>query len=294
MIMRSIKKRATISLATLASLTCGTVAALQLVSLSSVDAQMIDVPVLLVAISLIVLAHLVRVARLSLLWPDGTLETIFIGHSISIAAGSTIPFKLGEIARFLIIGHLNGSLRSGLKAIWAERISDAIFILFAILGALLAFVSLEELREQSSRILIVVTFLSLSALVFLALPSTLRWLRLVLLRSKENEVVLAVMRASVLLGTFIDRVPEILSARFGPIVILTTLIWSLEAITIAICLGLSRFDLLLTETSSFSPSVPEYLVTYILARTSASLLFFFAGTGLMLHRLKVAGERINV
>lgn len=281
--VRSLKRKTKTVLAAFAAFVCGIFAAVQIFSFATFEISSANLILALSSCLLIILAHLFRVVRLSLLWPDGSFKTIFIGHSVSIAAGSTIPFKLGEIARFLIIGHLNGSLRSGLKAIWAERIADAVFILFAILGVVLAFGSLGTLQAQAAPILIVLGFLFLSGLVFLALPSTLVWARLLLLKSKEREYALMLMRATILLGTFIDRVPAILVSRFGPIVLLTTLIWSLEAIAIALSLSLARFDLLLTETTSTLSTAPDYLLTYLVARTMASLLMFFIGAVLMLR-----------
>ena len=253
-------------------------------------ARPLDLPVFSGAVSLMLLAHLLRILRLKALWSSGRMRALFIAHSLSIAPGAAFPLKLGEGARIILVGRLQKSLRQGLATVWAERIFDSVFILLA----LVLLGSAAGVPVDVSSLSVLFVFVLLSFFMIMTGPSTLSWIRHSLIRAPETGYTIPVLRKAVILDRFIVDIPRIVSAQARPAAFLTCAIWSLEwlALTLAIKAAVPEFILASNMSEIWTTATMDGVSTYIMARGAACLVLFFpALTMLTADRLK--GRRME-
>ena len=210
--------------------------------------------VFLTAVSMYVVSHVFRALRLFLLLYDGRikLEHICCFHFHASATSAVLPFKLGEIWRILVIGRYvttSGIDRSSdlspvrewarvIMVIWIERLFD----LTAIFVALAMLVLFQQQTAGLIWLIVIAVILFMSLSLLLAMPYHIHLLQRYVITRYNGGGILAVLRFLEEIGEIVSDAGRRIKVRGGAVLVMTGLIWILEAFVVYLVLGLASAD----------------------------------------------------
>ncbi|NQZ07866.1 MAG: flippase-like domain-containing protein [Algicola sp.] len=188
----------------------------------------------MIALVLYIVSHIVRIFRLLLLLVE---QNSVLGSSVKIHLFSSVvsfilPFKLGDFVRISYISVLTGSVYKGANIVIIERIFDAFFIFALILLCLFFNVEIGEFG------MLLATFVTVGIvlffLTFFGIHPLCAYIELILLKNSVSKRSLKVIGFLSLLQNIIASLQSQLKLKGIVLFILTTIIWSLELMTILI------------------------------------------------------------
>jgi hypothetical protein len=187
------------------------------------------VPVLLLAATLYLMAHLFRIMRLALLiggWRAG-LRSISAFHMMTAAASSVAPAKLGEVYRVAQLALLIGNATRAVLIVWWERSFDVCALLI-ILG--LAFLNSSPAQQATLYPVaaLAAAFVVVTTIIFFVLPDNLRRLSVLIIRRYNQAFSIRILQAIKTVRDAIQDAPRIIRQKISSLVTLTILIWLCE------------------------------------------------------------------
>ena len=209
------------------------------------------------AVLLYLLAHVLRVARLSILIEDAKvgLRQVFLIHYFTSAVSLVMPFKLGEVYR---IFELNLLLRRGGRAfliVWIERAFDIGLICLMLLFTAYSMPTTIPLVQPLIGLSLAFTFVS--AFAFVVLPENLRLLTLYIIRRYNSDRALAALRLIDATQSLVVQGRRLVRGKLATLFALTVGIWFLELQVLAALLpGMAmRFKSLVANLQVYLSSV---------------------------------------
>lgn len=188
------------------------------------------------AVSLYLLAHLLRALRLVVIVHDERvgLRDTFAAHFIAAGASLLIPFKLGELFRVAEVARLVRSPVRAILLVWAERVLD----LLAITGAMLVALAFRRDLADSAAMGVFLTIAVVAGtfIAFYVLPEHLESLKLALIRRTHAPWSLRAVQAVDASQRLLLHAPDAVRRRPATLVLLTAIIWTLEIASLALFL----------------------------------------------------------
>lgn len=161
-----------------------------------------------------------------------SMRKLFSVHTLSSALAMLLPFKLGDVARVLLLSKVNddNDYSSSIVIVLVERLLDLAIVVFLVLtlGTIFDYLNLIDGMEMSSRILIGI----LTVVMAYVLTYTLRFWHEIL--TKNNFVALSVVAIVIENILYIINVVAHLFRKNGlKLLVFTIAIWMLEAAAFA-------------------------------------------------------------
>jgi hypothetical protein len=184
-------------------------------------------------------SHLVRVVRLALLIGDPRISLRQIGlvHSFTAAVSFITPLKLGEAYRVLELGRILSDFGRSLVIVWVERAFD--FGAIAVLVLLASIVVQNVLAALQPLILLSVTFVVMTLLLFVVLPEALRPLNLFVVRKYNGEDAIRRLQLIEWLQGWTTLGAQVAAKKISLLATLTAFIWGLELLALALLMPAS-------------------------------------------------------
>jgi hypothetical protein len=177
-------------------------------------------------------SHALRIARLAVLAGDPGVSVARFGLVHMMAAGVSFitPYKLGEIFRVIALGHLLGSAGRSLVVVWVERAFDSAAIILLILAASL--IDSHVVEQIRPLIVMSVIFVVATIALFTIVPERLSAMSFVILRRRDGEWTVRILRAIRWVQHRIALAGKLLDGKIATLSALTAAIWSLELATL--------------------------------------------------------------
>ncbi len=173
-------------------------------------------------------AHALRIVRMVVLLGDRgpSLRAIAAAHALTAPIGGQLPFKLGEGVRLVALGRAAGGLSDGVKAIWMERVFDAVLLAtaaFATMGLR------PSARQDAWLVGIAAVALIVATLVVVrTVPEALRNAKAFLIRRYTTDWSLVALRTLDAVGAWLADARRMVEGRAATLALLTLGLWVLE------------------------------------------------------------------
>lgn len=179
--------------------------------------------IIVVAVILFFLVHLVRMFRMYILlieekMPLKKFVELYIKTTF---VDNVIPFKLGEIYKWICYGEKLKSYSAGLSLIWLERFFDSIVLI------VLMFIA-TKFNVASTILVILSIFIIFSIIVYVSFESTYKYFNALVLekgKSKRSKWYLETIEEFKKIYT---KAKRMLSYRGTPLILLTVVVWAIE------------------------------------------------------------------
>jgi hypothetical protein len=189
-----------------------------------------------IAVSFYIASHSVRVLRLAVLVGDPKVSLKHIGlvHFLTAAVSFITPLKLGEGYRVAEMAHLLANAGRALVIVWVERAFDFAAIGVLVLIAAVAKPSIVEAIQPI--ILLSLTYVIATLLLFMVLPEALRALNLFVVRKYEGDRAIRRLQVIEWFQSWVTLGPQVVTRRIALLGMLTFAVWGLELAALAVLL----------------------------------------------------------
>jgi hypothetical protein len=183
-------------------------------------------------------SHIVRIARLALIASDARLSLRLLTrvHLFTSGVGLALPFKLGDAYRAGELALATGSAVRGISLVYVERLFDVAVIL--LLLAIAVGFGLADSSAYGPVLIASLIFVSFTALVLVLVPDNLRRISSYVIRRYDQEWTVVLLRRITEIRGVLANTAAMLNGRYGSLFVLTALIWVLEAMALAVLLGI--------------------------------------------------------
>jgi len=200
--------------------------------------QVVPVGSIALAAAVYIFGHIFRSMRLALLiggWSVG-LRLITSFHFMTAGVSLAMPLKLGEFYRVAALSRLIGSFTLSVEIVWWERVLDVIALIIIMMVAFRD-ASSGSWHQFADVIVLAVSFIAISVLVFFVLPDNLRRTSVLIIRRYDSPRTVPILRILERVRRSILEAPRMVRGKKGSLAALTMLIWACEVGTFAILLA---------------------------------------------------------
>ena len=242
----------------------------------------------LLALPLLLAAQGMRAARLALLLrrADVGLRVAAEAHAAGAAVSLLVPLKAGEIWRWLAVARAGAGLGPAFLALWGERLLDA-----ALLAPLLAGALALGLGAPPLLVAALAAFLLLSLLLLGAGPREASALARVAMARRKGPRATRLMALLLAGGRLLSDAQAQIRGQGIPLLVLTTALWTAEAMAVGALLGADPARLLLAPlavaggalsvepdpVSRLADALGGAAAAYLLAASLAATILWTAG-----------------
>ena len=242
----------------------------------------------LLVLPFLLFAQALRAGRLALLLRrDGVgLRAAAEAHAAGAAVALLVPFKAGEIWRWLAVARAGAGLGPAFLALWGERLLDA-----ALLAPLLVSALALGVDVLPALVAAVAAFLLLSLLLLGAGPREAPALARAVMARRKGPEATRMMNLLLTTGRLLAAAQAQIRGQVIPLLVLTLALWAAEATAVGILLDADPARLLLVPLAVAGGALSAELdpvlritntlgsaaAAYLLAASLAAALLWTAG-----------------
>jgi hypothetical protein len=250
---------------------------------------------LLSAAATYLLSHGARIVRLTLIVSDAnvSLRQLTRVHLYTAGIGLGLPFKLGDAYRAGELALISGGAAKGIILVFVERVFDVALILVLIFFMLA--IGIAGSAEYGPVLAASLTFVLLTALALVIVPDNLRRVSSYIIRRYDRNWSVHVLRWIAEVRVVLATTTGLLHGRYASLLVLTVMIWALEAAALAIVLaafnsGADPLSSLVTFLSSVTEgrTLPDQLSDVSLASLPTAVIAYVSATQVPLLLVAIA------